>query len=51
MAAVVDKNACTMTCAVEAIKLVNGTAQIDPAKCWSCGACGATCPVGAIKLQ
>lgn len=57
MAAVVDKNvcvgcgACTMTCPVEAIKLVNGTAQVDPAKCISCGACVATCPVGAIKLQ
>lgn len=57
MAAVVDKNicvgcgACTMACPVEAIKVVDGTAQVDPAKCISCGACVVTCPVGAIKLQ
>ena len=41
--------ACTATCPVEAIELVDGKAKINPEKCISCGACQGTCPVEAIE--
>ena len=36
-----------MACPVGAISEGEGKYQIDPEVCISCGACNATCPVGA----
>lgn len=43
--------ACVAICPVEAIKIVNGKAKIDPKKCIACGSCERFCPVGAIKIS
>jgi len=57
MAAVVDKDKCTgcesciSDCPSEAIKMVDGKADIDTQLCIDCGVCVDTCPVGAISLE
>lgn len=43
--------ACASICPVNAIKLVNGKAQINKEKCIHCGACQQFCPVGAIDIN
>lgn len=40
--------ACVDACPSEAIKMVDGTAQIDASMCSECLVCVETCPVGAI---
>ncbi len=42
---------CTFICPNNAIKLVDGRAQIDPKKCVKCHACENICPVAAIKIK
>lgn len=39
---------CEKACPSEAIKVVNGVAQIDPQKCTRCGACVEQCPMKCI---
>lgn len=43
--------ACASICPVNAIKLVNGKAQINKEKCIRCGACQQFCPVSAIDIN
>ncbi len=43
--------ACASICPVNAIKLVNGKAQINKDKCIRCGACQQFCPVSAIDIN
>lgn len=43
--------ACISLCPVNAIKLVNGKAQINPKKCIKCGSCAQFCPINAINIQ
>ena len=56
MAAVVDKDkcagceTCVGECPVEAIKMVDGKADVDGDKCIECGACTSACPCEAISL-
>ena len=56
MAAVVDKEkctgceTCTGECPSEAIKMVDGKAEIDMELCIDCGVCVDACPVEAISL-
>lgn len=40
--------ACVDACPSEAIKMVDGVAQIDPDMCSECMVCVETCPVSAI---
>ena len=42
---------CQRTCPVEAIKVENFLAKIDPSKCIGCGACAEACPRHIIKWQ
>lgn len=55
MAYVVNKGtcigceACVGVCPVNAIKMNEGKAEIDPDVCIDCGACEGTCPVSAIS--
>jgi len=39
---------CADICPVNAIKMVDGVAQIDKEICISCGSCLGACPVNAI---
>jgi len=41
---------CSDVCPTEAIKFVNGKAEITM-ECVDCGACPRACPEGAIKMQ
>lgn len=41
---------CKSVCQFGAIEIVDGTAEIDPEKCTSCGQCIEACPKGIIKL-
>ncbi len=56
MAAVVDKEKCSGCetckgeCPVEAIKMVDGKAEVDASICIECGACTGACPCEAISL-
>ncbi len=43
--------ACVSICPVQAIKIVNGKAQINPKKCIKCGSCSQFCPVSAIEIK
>lgn len=40
---------CVSVCPVDAIKMVDGKAQIDKSICIHCGACESVCPVQAIS--
>jgi ferredoxin len=40
---------CTAVCPVDAVRIINGKAVIDPAKCVICGKCTEACPVNAIQ--
>ncbi|HAJ78564.1 MAG TPA: ferredoxin [Fibrobacteres bacterium] len=39
---------CAGACQVDAIRIVDGKAVIDPTKCVKCGKCVEECPVNAI---
>jgi ferredoxin len=39
---------CTGVCQVDAIRIIEGKAVIDPTKCVKCGKCVEVCPVNAI---
>lgn len=41
--------ACTKVCPVNAIKMIDGCAQIDSDICIGCGACAAECSFEAIS--
>ena len=41
---------CVKVCPVNAIKVVNGVAQIDPKICVACGACQTACPKNVIAM-
>lgn len=41
-------NDCAGVCGYDAIRIINGKAVIDPAKCVECGRCVEVCPVYAI---
>lgn len=41
---------CVKVCPVNAIKVVNGIAQIDPKICVACGACQTACPKNVIAM-
>ena len=41
---------CVSKCAFDAIKVVNGVAEVDCGKCTGCGACVNACPKHIIKL-
>jgi ferredoxin len=40
---------CTAVCPVDAVRIINGKAVIDPSKCVVCGKCTEACPVSAIQ--
>jgi heterodisulfide reductase subunit A len=42
---------CVKICPVNAIRMENGKAKIDPFQCVGCGACVPVCPVGAIDFK
>lgn len=42
---------CVPVCPVEAIKMVDDKAVIDPETCTECEACVPSCPVEAIKVE
>ncbi|MCL5981095.1 MAG: aldo/keto reductase [Firmicutes bacterium] len=44
-------SACVEACHSDAIKLVEGKAQVDHHKCLLCGYCGSVCPVFAIRVS
>lgn len=39
---------CTGVCQVDAVRIVDGKAVIDPTKCVRCGKCVEICPVNAV---
>jgi NAD-dependent dihydropyrimidine dehydrogenase PreA subunit len=39
---------CVGVCQVDAVRIINGKAVIDPTKCVECGRCVEVCPVNAI---
>ena len=41
---------CAAVCEFGAIKIINGVAAVDGAKCTACGRCVAACPKGLIEL-
>ncbi len=41
---------CVRVCEFDAIKVVNGVAVVDEAKCTSCGKCVGACPKGLINI-
>lgn len=41
-------SACVGVCEVDAVRIINGKAVIDPTKCVECGRCVEVCPVDAI---
>ena len=41
---------CVSACAMDAIRVENGVAVVDPAKCVGCGQCVKACPKGLIEL-
>ena len=57
MAAKIDKEKCTgcdscvEECPSEAIRLVDGKAEVEPDACIDCGVCVDACPVEAISLE
>lgn len=42
---------CVQVCAFEALKVENGIAVVNEAKCTACGLCEATCPRQSIQLR
>jgi heterodisulfide reductase subunit A len=42
---------CLRACPYGVPKIVNGSAHIEPASCYGCGACAAECPGKAITLE
>jgi len=42
---------CVEICPVDAIKIDNDVAVIDPEECTDCGACVDECPVECITLE
>ena len=42
---------CVPVCPNNAIRMINGVAQIDQACCSNCGLCIKKCPRGAVKLS
>jgi heterodisulfide reductase subunit A len=42
---------CVKMCPVNAIRMEEGKAKIDPFQCTGCGACVPVCPVGAIDFK
>lgn len=42
---------CMAICPMQAIKIVDGKAHIDPKKCVKCGACMNFCPMQAIDIN
>lgn len=42
---------CVSVCEHDAIKVVNGVAQVFPDRCIGCGACAAVCPNALIELR
>lgn len=43
--------ACEEECPVEAIRVVEGKAQVDEEECIECGVCIDYCPTDALKLD
>ena len=50
MQACIGCGRCTKECQYDAIKVENGYAHIDPAKCTRCGACAQVCPCKCITI-
>ncbi|MDR1114492.1 MAG: 4Fe-4S dicluster domain-containing protein [Candidatus Margulisbacteria bacterium] len=42
---------CVRVCAVKAIKIQNGHAEVLPERCVACGTCVASCPAGAKRIR
>jgi iron only hydrogenase large subunit-like protein len=42
---------CVRVCAVKAIKIQNGRAEVMPERCVVCGTCVANCPAGAKRIR
>ncbi|GBR75415.1 signal transduction histidine kinase [Candidatus Termititenax persephonae] len=42
---------CVRVCAVKAIKIRDGHAEVMPERCVACGACVANCPAGAKRIR
>ncbi|MBW1780990.1 MAG: 4Fe-4S binding protein [Deltaproteobacteria bacterium] len=42
--------ACEEICPVDAVRIVDGKAEIDPAWCIGCGVCAVSCPTGAVSI-
>lgn len=51
MEACIGCGRCAKECQYEAIKVENGYAHIDPAKCTRCGACAQVCPCKCITID
>ncbi len=57
MPAVVDKNKCegcedcVPACPTEAIKMVDGKAEVKKDECSDCEACVSVCPTSAITME
>ncbi len=41
---------CKESCAVDAIALIGGKAELDTTRCIKCRMCLAVCPVKAVKM-
>lgn len=50
MTACIGCKRCEKTCQYDAVKVENGVAHIDPAKCVCCGECSKACPCHCISI-
>ena len=50
MDACIGCGACEEICPVDAVRIVDEKAEIDPAWCIGCGVCAVTCPTEAISI-